>query len=816
MRNLISSTLQQKSQFVNRQSTHQPFDLEQWARDDWDKSAAIALFDANVQVVDAMTALDKILISDKLDRINCNGRVAEKYLKKYSHLSDGGWFLPVLNPLADFSDDYWGCLKPVNPRTYQDGIKLKTIKYEHPPGMPVQPFFLRVTARVWERIAQRYGVAMPELLPQTCYGKEFWKWVIANNLPLVITEGVKKAGSLLCAGYVGIGVPGIWNFSDASDKNIPAFKTPLNPQLGLTQQRITESLDQSTKLLTDHSAIKKPLKVLSELIFFAESLGIQVTEIKDLQKKELKEDELIKHGKTVKFLTSLVKFLETAKPGFLARYKNPPTITIAFDSDSKEKAAKDSYNAACRLASKITWQVNENAVVKIAQWHPNLGKGVDDIIVQNGIETLETVLNSALPLKVSKFKKSLRLTYPTLNLNCRYLGQIPELPAKIVAIKSPKNTGKTQTLSQIVSEATKAGKKVVVLTPRIQLGIDLCNRFGIQFLNEITSENDWLEAAYFGLGLCIDSLHPKSKAKIDLTLDDSFDDCIVVFEESEQSINHLLHSSTLKSQRVEVLTQLKSLCQSASKIYLADADMSDLSIDFVRKMADLGQSDVAVIQNDYKFNKSEGWEVFMYQENGPDRLLLECQTRLQQGKRAFLLCSGQQASTLFYAQNLATRLAPYCQGKVLVIDSDNAKDPNHEAYGITSNLGKLGQYQLVISTGVLETGVSIEDDFFDYVFYMGSGVHSVQSVTQFVARYRRPVERHIWIPESAKGIFLKFYGKESLDGIKRDLNNNKKRLESFLKDFDEKLKHSFGLDNPAIDAYCALIARNNIGLKNYR
>ena len=181
-----------------------------------------------------------------------------------------------------------------------------------------------------------------------------------------------------------------------------------------------------------------------------------------------------------------------------------------------------------------------------------------------------------------------------------------------------------------------------------------------------------------------------------------------------------------------------------------------------------------------------------------------------------MLCSGQQASTLFSAQNLATRLAPYCQGKVLVIDSDNAKDPNHEAYGITSNLGKLGQYQLVISTGVLETGVSIEDDFFDYVFYMGSGVHSVQSVTQFVARYRRPVERHIWIPESAKGIFLKFYGKESLDGIKRDLNNNKKRLESFLKDFDEKLKHSFGLDNPAIDAYCALIARNNIGLKNYR
>jgi len=85
----------------------------------------------------------------------------------------------------------------------------------------------------------------------------------------------------------------------------------------------------------------------------------------------------------------------------------------------------------------------------------------------------------------------------------------------------------------------------------------LCDRFGIQFLNEMTSKEDWLEASYMGLGLCIDSLHPESKAKIDLTVDNDFDKCILIVDECEQVVSHLLHSSTLKSKRAEINSQLK-------------------------------------------------------------------------------------------------------------------------------------------------------------------------------------------------------------------------------------------------------------------
>jgi hypothetical protein len=67
-----------------------------------------------------------------------------------------------------------------------------------------------------------------------------------------------------------------------------------------------------------------------------------------------------------------------------------------------------------------------------------------------------------------------------------------------------------------------------------------------------------------GFGLCIDSLHPGSKAKFDLTDNDAFDGCILVIDECEQVLKHLLNSATLKSNRAEIVHQLKILCQVAS------------------------------------------------------------------------------------------------------------------------------------------------------------------------------------------------------------------------------------------------------------
>ncbi|MFM7791998.1 MAG: DUF3854 domain-containing protein, partial [Microcystis panniformis] len=42
--------------------------------------------------------------------------------------------------------------------------------------------------------------------------RDFWQWVLENpSIALLITEGAKKAGSLLTAGYAAIALPGIFN-----------------------------------------------------------------------------------------------------------------------------------------------------------------------------------------------------------------------------------------------------------------------------------------------------------------------------------------------------------------------------------------------------------------------------------------------------------------------------------------------------------------------------------------------------------------------------------------------------------------------------
>jgi Domain of unknown function (DUF3854) len=92
----------------------------------------------------------------------------------------------------------------------------KKAKYLNQPGRPAQYFALRLSFAGGLEIAQRYGLA-------EAYGehrgtnhpddedKDFWAWTInQKTIPLLITEGAKKSGCLLSAGYSAIGLPGIW------------------------------------------------------------------------------------------------------------------------------------------------------------------------------------------------------------------------------------------------------------------------------------------------------------------------------------------------------------------------------------------------------------------------------------------------------------------------------------------------------------------------------------------------------------------------------------------------------------------------------
>ena len=205
-----------------------------------------------------------------------------KILGRYSDMSDQGWWASGINILTG-EDSQWGCFKPDKPRISKE--KGKAIKYEHPAKTPTEIFALRVPDHIWQAIGDKYGIAPYCLLPtrdtdtpplisnlSDTPGVTFWQWVLDNpSITLLITEGAKKAGSLLTAGYVAIALPGIYSgYRQEKDPWGNVIGLPrLIPQLEAFCQggrEVVFCFDQDTKPKTVknvRTAIEKTGKLLT-------------------------------------------------------------------------------------------------------------------------------------------------------------------------------------------------------------------------------------------------------------------------------------------------------------------------------------------------------------------------------------------------------------------------------------------------------------------------------------------------------------------------------------------------------------------------
>ncbi|MCC5611128.1 DUF3854 domain-containing protein [Nostoc sp. CHAB 5834] len=165
-------------------------------------------------------AWERLMISDKLSRTN-TGSLSIRLLELYSNLDAGGWWcnsgvdprtFANLTPGEQPQIKEWGCYKPNRPRpktVKKDGFTVvvegKFIKYEHPPSVDLSIFLLDVPGEIAQNIYSKAGVNPTD--SDRLSG--FWYCVCKHNIPLVITEGAKKAASLLSQGHAAIGLPGI-------------------------------------------------------------------------------------------------------------------------------------------------------------------------------------------------------------------------------------------------------------------------------------------------------------------------------------------------------------------------------------------------------------------------------------------------------------------------------------------------------------------------------------------------------------------------------------------------------------------------------
>ncbi|MCC5609373.1 hypothetical protein LC612_21990 [Nostoc sp. CHAB 5834] len=174
----------------------------------------------------------------------------------------------------------------------------------------------------------------------------------------------------------------------------------------------------------------------------------------------------------------------------------------------------------------------------------------NDLIAACGREEFDTIYCNAQDLDRWNTKQLRRLTYtPDLSLNQRYLGELAiPLGKQLIGFKSPKNTGKTHLLQWLTDPIIRAGeRRVLVITHRVQLATQLVKKLGLPFITEIKQTE---QGSHFGMGLVIDSLHPKSQAKFN---PDDWKGCWLILDEIMQLIWHLLSSTTCQSDRVAII-----------------------------------------------------------------------------------------------------------------------------------------------------------------------------------------------------------------------------------------------------------------------
>jgi hypothetical protein len=676
----------------------------------------------NVVSLEGQAPYERLFYSDQIKRLN-TGRLPSWILKRYSHIEDGGWWASGIDPLTG-EDELWGCFKPDKPRI--DTTKGSYQKYEHPLKASATLFALRVPLQIWEKVSKRYSVPIPDDVEVNALGEAlgFWAWVIANpKIAVTLTEGVKKAASLLSLGFAAIGLPGIWGGYRRNEG-----KPCLLPQLEI----------------------------------FA---------------------------------------------------KGGRKFCFAFDQDEKRKTRHANRKALWCTAKLLK---DKDCEAFIISWEPWI-KGCDDLIVAKGGSHFNACYLKALSFDDWSADALRELTYqPALRLdsNSKYLGDFSPPPnAKLICLKAPKGSGKTEWLVKVCTEAQRNGQKVLVLTHRTQLGKALCNRFGIDYVEEL-KESD--TKGVFGYGLCFDSLRRNSQARFN---PDEWADAIVILDECEQSIWHLLSAKTeVSKHRVEVLRNFQQLIQTVlesddGRVYLSDADLSDVAIDYLRSLVSFPVEPWVVL----KEGNPTPWNVTAWSD--AKEMLGVLEVRIRKGEKVLIFVDGRKAKSKWGTQNLEAYLAKiFPDKKILRVDAESVSNPNHAAYGCIEKLDViLKDYDIVIASPTIETGVSIDlKGHFTSVWDFAQGVIPVPSVLQRMARLREPVPRHVW----SKSYGIGRIGNGSTS-IRRLIAGQHTKFQTHIKQLAES---DFVLDFDAVASFqpqslrtwAKMAARINLGMVRYQ
>ncbi|MEP1080310.1 DUF3854 domain-containing protein [Leptolyngbya sp. PL-A3] len=218
---------------------------------------------ANVKITAGDEAIE-ILLENSLTQVQGNSvyvtAPATRMMARYEFLQEGAWYAHGCR--LDGSRGEVVYMKPFAPRKVLENGRIKTIKYETPPKCEALPILPHVDEETAQELYRLHKVTPLE-------SETFWQCWLRCNLPIGITEGLKKALSMTAKGLPTIALRGIacWHRKGSPELHeaIAHFATP--------SRKIKIAFDQDEKPKTQRDVRTQALKLGAAL----ELVGCQVS-----------------------------------------------------------------------------------------------------------------------------------------------------------------------------------------------------------------------------------------------------------------------------------------------------------------------------------------------------------------------------------------------------------------------------------------------------------------------------------------------------------------------------------------------------------
>lgn len=520
------------------------------------------------------------------------------------------------------------------------------------------------------------------------------------------------------------------------------------------------------------------------------------------------------------------------RPGLRRLNQYSRNFRVCFDNDSKASTRSNVWKAQKTLCFAIAKDKGQRPKAepgmdaalmkrgKVSVVHLPSGpnKGLDDLIVAQGPSAFDIAYEIAVPFEAEIVRRQTRLKIaPDFVLNQRYIGDLSAYEdKKWVAIRAPKGTGKSHALIKIISEKLRAGTPVILITHRVQLGEELSERLGVPYISDLGPQGQML-----GFGLCIDSLHPGSKARFN---GEDWRDAVVILDEAEQLIEHAIFSDTeVKKNRPAVFRELQLLLngvldpESDGQLITLDADLN-YSLTFIPSLSGRTEAKPFLIVNEYIPQNRQ--KAVCYDEKSPHHLLERVKALAKEGKRLAIFTTSQSENAAFSTTNIEKHLIEaWPQIRILRIDSQTIANKDHPAFGVIKRINQVkDQYDVILFSPSIGTGVSIDDDGigFDYKIAFLSGNLPPEACRQGIARVRQQIPVLYWACEKAPKIFRVGSGSTSAADMVRhqfkEAELNSRRAEEWALDGEDNLT----VNTAPLSGWAYLGAIKNQSLNAYR